>query len=261
MKHSAVWLLCCITMSALVPGNPSRAFGQDLTTVSISDPAYGMKAFNVTIPAGWKFDGTVIPGPDCSRVPMPTFRAYSPDGLTEIRLMPAFNWTFHPTQRGFRPVGGCIHFSGPMSAAEFLKHFEEMVGSDGMLVDGPVPVGDAYQQRVSGVARNMSQLGPNIRANADAAAVKVETRNGTFVVEQRLCVYVECRVVTSGPDANGGGCSAHVDVERAPKGKLEALCALVDAHDLVRTPNDDAYAQRVKQALAQRALNDQRRLT
>ena len=35
----------------------------------------------------------------------------------------------------------------------------------------------------------------------------------------------------------------------------------MDAHDLVRTPNEDAYAQRVKQALAERARNDQIELT
>ncbi len=28
---------------------------QSLTTVSITDPAYGIKAFNISIPAGWKF--------------------------------------------------------------------------------------------------------------------------------------------------------------------------------------------------------------
>jgi hypothetical protein len=261
VKHSYLLLLGCVTPLLLVPGKQSLASAESLTTVSISDPAYGMKAFNVTIPAGWKFDGTVLPGPDCSRVPMPVFRAYSPDGLTEMRLLPAFNWTFHPSLRGFRTVAGCMNFTGPMSAADFLKHYEEMVAGGGMQVDGPVPVGAAYEKRVAGVARNMSQIGPNIRGSADSAAVRVETRNGTFVIEQRLRVYVECRVLTSGPDTNGGGCSAHVDVERAPKSKLEALCALVDAHDLVRTPNDDAYAQRVKQALVRRAEEDQRQLT
>src|SRR5216683_950169 len=50
----------------------------------------------------------------------------------------------------------------------------------------------------------------------------------------------------------GGGCSAHVDVLRAPMGKLDALIALVDAHDLVRTPNEDAWLQRVLQTNAQR---------
>lgn len=45
------------------------AGAQSLTTVFITDPAYGVKAFDISIPAGWKFEGTVLPGPECSRVP------------------------------------------------------------------------------------------------------------------------------------------------------------------------------------------------
>ena len=242
--------LCALTAGA-----------QSLTAVSITDPAYGIKAFNVEIPAGWKFQGSVIPGPECSRIPMPTFRAYSPDGLTEMRLLPAFNWTFHPGLKAFRPVNGCLAFTGPMSAEDFLKHYEEMSASNGMHVVGPMAVGTAYQHRVAGVAQNMNRISPNVRGSADAAAVRVETVNGTFVIEQRLRVYVECRIAKSGPDTNGGGCSAHVDVERAPKGQLDALVGLVDAHDLVRTPHEDAYAQRVQQALQQRAARDMQDLT
>jgi len=48
----------------------------------------------------------------------------------------------------------------------------------------------------------------------------------------------------------GGACAAHVDVVRAPQGKLDALCALVDPHELVRTPHDDARLQRVQQTIA-----------
>jgi hypothetical protein len=239
----------------------SAAGAQSLTTVYITDPAYGLKAFDITIPAGWKFDGTVVPGPECSRVPMPVFRAYSPDGLTEMRLLPGFNWTFHPAFKGFRPVSGCLPYTGAMSAEDFLKHYEEMIAGNGLHVVGPMAVGAAYQQRVAAVAQNMSHISPTIRGSADAAAVRVETVNGTFIIEQRLRTYVECRINTSGPDINGGGCSAHVDVERAPKGKLDALCALVDAHDLVKTPHEDAWLQQVQQTMAQRAREDQARLT
>jgi len=239
----------------------TAALAQSLTTLPINDPAYGVKAFTATIPAGWKFQGTVVPGPECSRIPFPVFRAYSPDGLQEIRLQPSFNWTFHPNNKAFHGVPGCLNINGPISAADFLKKYEEMISTNGLHVIGPMPVGTAYQTRVAGVAQNMSHISPTIRGSAEAAAVRVETPNGTFVIEQRLRVYVECRINTSGPDTNGGGCSAHVDVERAPKGKLDALCALVDAHDLVKTPHEDAWIQRVQQTLAQRAQQDQANLT
>jgi hypothetical protein len=253
------WALACLYAGAALYTGAAGA--QAISHVAIIDPAYGVTAFNIEIPAGWKFQGTVLPGPECSRIPMPVFRAYSPDGLTEMRLLPAFNWTFHPGMKGFRAVSGCLDYRGKMSAEEFLKHYEEMIAGNGLHVVGPMAVGAAYQQRVAGIAQNMNHIAANIRGSADAAAARVETVNGTFIIEQRLRAYVECRIADSGPDAGGGGCSAHVDVERAPKGKLDALCELVDSHDLIKTPHDDAWLQRVQQALAQRAREDQMRLT
>lgn len=227
------------------------AGAQELTTVPIIDPAYDIKAFTITIPAKWEFQGTVLPGPECSQISYPVFRAYSPDGLSEIRLLPTFNWTFHPNLRNFH-AAGCLDFGRTLTAAEFLKRYEEMVASSGMHVIGPAPIAPSYQRRVDGVAQNMNHISPDIQGTADAAAVRVETVNGSFVIEQRFRAYVECRVSTrTGPGA-GGGCSAHVDVLRAPKGKLDALIALVDAHDLVRTPHEDAWLQRVLQTNAQK---------
>jgi hypothetical protein len=234
---------------------------QSVTTVPINDPAYGVKAFTATIPSGWKFQGTVIPGPECSRIPFPVFRAYSPDGLQEIRLQPAFNWTFHPNNRAFHGVPGCLNITGPISAADFLKKYEEMIASNGMHVIGPMPVGASYQAMVTQIGQNMGHISPSIRGSAEAAAVRVETPNGTFIIEQRLRVYVECRIGTSGPDVNGGGCSAHVDVERAPKGKLDALCNLVDSHELFKLPFETSWIQKVHQTLAERSHQDQINLT
>jgi hypothetical protein len=235
------------------------AGAQNLTTAPIIDPAYGVKAFTITIPAGWKFQGTVMTGPECSRVSFPVFRAYSPDGLTEMRLLPMFNWTFHPNIKNFH-VAGCMNFPGTLTAEEFLKHYEEMVATNGMRVVGPMPIAPSYQGRVDRTAQNMGRIGPGISASATTAAVRVETHNGTFVIEQRLRAYVECRVSANNPSA-GGGCSAHVDVLRAPQGKLDALVHLVDANDLVRTPYEDAWVQRVQQTLAEEGRQRMAQLT
>lgn len=232
--------------------------GEQTTTVSIQDPAYGMKAFTVTIPAGWKFDGTVIPGPECNWVPYPVFRAYAADGLSEIRLMPVFNWTFHPKVRNLHAPTGCMDYGRTLTAKEFLERYEELAAANGLHVVGPMPVGAAYEQRVERVGQNMGRM-PNIHATADAAAVRVETRNGSFVIEQRLRTYVECRTRTDA--MGGGGCSAHVDVVRAPKGKLDALVQLVDKYDLVRTPHEDAWLGRVQQTLNAEAQKRMRQLT
>lgn len=130
------------------------ALAQGLTTAPIIDPAYGVKAFTITIPAGWKFRGSVLPAPDCTAAPSPLFRAYSTDGLSEIRLLPAFNWTFHPNLRMQTPTG-CMNFGQPMKAADFLKHFEDMVASTGMHVVGTMPIAPSYQRRVESRQRRI----------------------------------------------------------------------------------------------------------
>ena len=244
-------------LAFLITSAPIAA-DQGLTTAPIIDPAYNLKAFTITIPAGWKFQGTVIPGPECSGISYPVFRAYSPDGLNEIRLEPTFDWTFHPNMR-MRTPRACLDFGHTLTAEEFLKHYEEMIATSGLHVVGPMPIAPLYQRRVDGVARNMGNISPHIHAKADAFAVRVETHNGSFVIEQRLRAYVECRVNDQTGPMAGGGCSAHVDVLRAPKGKLDALAQLVDSHDLVRTPHEDQWLQRVQQTLAQqneRKFND-----
>ncbi len=133
------------------------AGAQDLTAVPIIDPAYGIKAFTITVPAGWKFQGTVLPGPECSQISFPVFRAYASDGLSEIRLMPTFYWTFHPNTPNFHPTG-CLDFGHTLTAAEFLKHYEEMIATSGMHVVGPAPIAPSYQKRVDGVAQNMNHI-------------------------------------------------------------------------------------------------------
>jgi hypothetical protein len=138
-------------LAFLITSAPIAA-DQGLTTAPIIDPAYNLKAFTITIPAGWKFQGTVIPGPECSGISYPVFRAYSPDGLNEIRLEPTFDWTFHPNMR-MRTPRACLDFGHTLTAEEFLKHYEEMIATSGLHVVGPMPIAPLYQRRVDGVAR------------------------------------------------------------------------------------------------------------
>ena len=222
---------------------------QALSSGTITDPSFGgMKAFTVNIPAGWQFQGTVVPGPECYPNSFPTFRAYSRDGLTEIRLLPAFNWSFHPAIR-MNTVAGCLPIKGTMSAEEFLKHFVELIPG-GVHVVGPMSIAQPYRERVENVATIINSVNhnPGFHASVDTAALRVETHNGSFLIEQRVRVWLGCRVNNQAGVFSGGGCDAHVDVLRAPKGKLDALVALVDAHDLTKPTGDPqwktAYLQR-----------------
>ena len=73
-------------------------------------------------------------------------------------------------------------------------------------------------------------------STADTAALRVETVNGTFVVEQRLRVQLQCleRPDPAARALQGGNCFARLDVVRAPKGKLDALVALIDGRNMIK---------------------------
>ena len=241
----------------LIASTPSP-LTRDSPRPPIIDPAYNLKAFTITIPAGWKFQGTVLPGPACSDIPYPVFRAYSPDGLNEIRLQPTFNWTFHPNiaDAGTQRMPGLWPPTDRRGIPQALRrddrrkrHARGGTDADRALVSATrgwrraeyEPDRPAHPRLGECLRRPRRNPQRNLRHRAASA---------------RLCGMPGER--PAGPMA-GGGCSAHVDVLRAPKGKLDALCGLVDAHDLVRTPHEDAWLQRVQQTLMQRAREDQAR--
>ena len=253
------------TFTLIIFGSASIARlvdAQALSTGTITDPTLGnMKSHTVNIPAGWQFQGTVVRGPDCYPNSFPTFRAYSRDGLTEIRLLPAFNWSFHPAIR-MNTIAGCMPFDRTMTAAEFLKHFVELIPG-GVHVDGPMSIAQPYRERVEAVATsmNVNNRTPGFHATVDTAAMRVETVNGSFIIEQRVRVWLGCRVNTQAGVFSGGGCDAHVDVLRAPKGKLDALVALVDAHDLTKPTGDPEWKEAIMQRQARENADRMRRLT
>jgi hypothetical protein len=224
---------------------------------TVNDPSFnGMPAIDLAVPAAWKMEGEIIT-PPCTFIPAPTYREYSPDGLLEFRMMPIFGWRGGPASqaRGVN-LNGCLPFKDKMSAAEFLGKYVELI-SGGVHVVGPMPVDPvfaAHAQEMAGGSNTASSSPINGRTTADTAALRIETVNGTFVIEQRLRAQVQCNVRDS-PQLqqalHGTYCWARVDVVRAPKGKLEALVAFVDGHNIVKnTPREQwqgAIMQRQQQ--------------
>jgi hypothetical protein len=223
--------------SGSAPASASHGF----TTATITDPSQNnMEAQTMTVPAGWKVQGIVITSP-CTSLPSVVYRAYAADGLTEMRLTPTVGWNWSPNPAV--PKGqGCLPFSGPVSAADFLKQYVETL-SGGVHVVGPMDPGAAYRKAADDLAATLNansqkfaqtagpRMGPATRITDDVGALRIETRNGSFVIEQRLRTVVQCVIRDGGPMA-GGNCTAQVDVERAPQGKLDALVKLVDSNNL-----------------------------
>jgi hypothetical protein len=231
------------------------AVGSKVTTTTITDPTLNnMVAGSLTIPYGWKAQGILLTSP-CTSSPSPVFRAYSPDGLTQMRFEPEVGWQWHPNLRGASP-SGCIALSGPMTAAQFLQYYLTTIPG-GLHVVGTMPVSAQFQQWAAGLAasgnQGNSRLQPAIQSQhtADVGALHIQVVNGSFIVEERLRTVVLCAVNNNSGPLKGGGCTARIDILSAPSGKLDALVQLVDGKNLpnsVPTPQwQQAFLQQQQQ--------------
>jgi hypothetical protein len=135
-----------------------------------------------------------------------------------------------------------------MSGAEFLQRYVETIPG-GVHVIGPSPVNPAFQQWARQFADRLNAQ-PVVyapaaaRYTADSAALRIQTHNGSFVIEQRIRAAVECTTYPSGP-LQGGSCFVRADVLRAPAGKLDALIQLVDRNDLPKPQALNQYASAI----------------
>jgi hypothetical protein len=223
-----------------------------LTTAKITDPSLNnIVSATLTIPAGWRLQGITMVSP-CTFSPWPVFRAYSPDGLMQMRIEPVFGWQWHPNAKGTFN-SGCANISAPISAAAFLQYYLGTM-QGGVHVVGPIPVPSAYSEWAQGLAAQKNQgnsrVAPAMQTQntADTAAIRVEQVNGSFVVEERLRTVVECSMNNDRSTAMsnalyGGTCWARVDVLAAPQGRLDALVQLVDTNNLPHGVNSAQWTQ------------------
>jgi hypothetical protein len=215
-------------------------------TATITDPVLQMQAYSVHIPAGWKFQGSVFPGPPCREQPYPVYRAYSADGLSEMRMLPRFDWTFS-TLSSARASNQCLPLNRTLNASEFLRYYTGMIGAQQA---GEMSVAPQVQQRTAAAVDQMRQMGantPGAEVTGDIAAVRAFSKNGTFVIEQRLRAWVVCRSAPFLAGSRLTGCFARVDVLRAPKGKLDALAQMVDDDNLNTAAADRSWDAREAQ--------------
>jgi hypothetical protein len=213
-----------------------------------------MQAQTMTIPAGWKMDGTEMTAP-CTTLTWPVYRAYSADGLTEIRQYPALGW--HWNAHGSFNQGGCLALTAPMSASDFLQHFLTTL-PDGVNVVGTMPVTPAFSQWAQHFADIQNQGSAQItfvpaqyHVTADTAALHIQTHNGTFIIDQRLRAVVICTVYPNPGYLQGGTCWGRVDNLRSPQGQLDALDTYVDNNNLPNPKDNPQWDQAVLQRARQ----------
>ena len=231
---------------ASVPQEPR--LDHHLRAAIINDPGFGgIEAFTVNIPSTWHFQGVVIADVGCNP-PSPVFRAYSPDGLSEIRLLPSFNWIIRAKGAArperLNPGRLCIDLNGPMTATQFLDRYLRTLDSPRVL--GPMNIAAGYREQLDRLLSRMNALPPigaeaRSRTTGDAAAVRIETTNGTFTIRERLRARVVCTFWAKTIGGQRGFCAARLDVLRAPAGEFDSLVNLVDRHNLTTAKSDQAW--------------------
>jgi hypothetical protein len=228
----------------------------------IFDSHLNLNAYDVTVPANWKFDGIYVPGSSCTQIPFPVFRMYSPDGLTEIRRLPRFDWSWSTSKFKPKQQSDCLDLQQELTAGDFLKYYMAMT-QVAYVRDFPIAQQtrdnyqknfDATNQAMANSAKQMAQLNASLPGMKSAksepgtqkgqlAAAIGEYRNGTFTIEEQILVSTRCMhsPINYGPEAGkfSEQCSASVRVARAPKGHLEPLLALSEAQHLGAADNPE----------------------
>lgn len=214
----------------------TSSLSKQTATVTVQDPAFNnMDAQTLTLPAGWKMQGMMLTSP-CTQLPWPVFRAYSPDGLMEMRYEPAFGWLWRPMVSNM-PTNGCTPMKSQITAAQFLQYYTGIIPG-GVHVVGAMEVPAAFQQAAQKFADSINATYQRIGAagqekvQGDTAALRVETVNGSFVLEERLLGETMCTLTGNSGFFNGGQCWARVNVLSAPQGKLDELVQMVDGGHL-----------------------------
>lgn len=230
---------------------PAAAVRRGVRQEHIFDPHLNTNAYDVTVPANWKFQGVFVPGSSCAEAPFPVFRMYSPDGLTEIRRMPRFDWTWSDSK--FMPPHrpDCLDLKEALSAQDFLKKLMAIM-EVAYVRDSPIPaeVREAFQKNIDRMNQAMArgaerteqmkasmpslknlQKGQPPTQKGELAAAIAEYRNGTFMIEEQISVRVMCMhsPINWGPQAGKtsiDSCNAAVRIVRAPKGQLDSLLKL-----------------------------------
>ena len=183
------------------------ASGASLTrTEFVTDATLdNMRAYSVTLPSGWHFQGTLLQGAGpghCLPYPQEVWRATSADGLSLVEQLPEFSWV-HGTgpMAAHMPSNGCLPLEKSLNAQDFLKYLAGTMQL-AYLADEPLPAENAKarQDLQAARARSAAQWAAlHLQApqqSVELAQATVGFRNGSFAMKGRLWVQVTCTTTT-----------------------------------------------------------------
>jgi len=221
-----------------------------------------MRAFSVTLPANWKFQGVLLQGGValCDSLASPVWRATGPDGITLVEQMPQLLWAWGD---GPKPVKGCLPQDGPVSAQDLLAHVARMLNTD---YAGAAPMPDAMARGVKQFQAATARPDPFYAAHnlpapkvrAEGAAALVRFTQGGREMQGRLTTFVQCVETTHAgvilidkahpgrplqmgpvPPTTVNKCTANVTYVAAPGSQLAAVERQWDATGMGFQPDKD----------------------
>jgi len=182
---------------------------------AINDPVLQMKAWTLAVPAGWKAEGTMLPGSSCDSATSPVYRAASADGMTGVYSLPRIDWAWG---RGVRPGPDCLPIQEVVSARDFLTYMTRALDV-GFVRESPDPqLAELHRQDEESSRRS----GGNMKMQTDLAHYLVRYSVNGQPIEEWLSALVSCSDTMIVAVGHRYSCSAFVARWYAPLGKLEA---------------------------------------
>lgn len=230
-------------------------------SVQVNDPAWGMIAATVTIPANWGFAGTIVHVSNCAVTGHSLkLNAESPDQLTGVETLPALQsmWISDPRTMAQLRQQGCP-VSQSVHAADFVQNVILPHTHPNARVIGAQPFAD-FQPIVDAKLASLRQA----RAQGTGANQPMPTVEGTRVrisyernghaEEENILAVVMCMPFNL-PNLSTIGCLADsITSVHAPAGQLDAMFA---AKPVLNTTFNPAWEARLVQQTQQDNYNVQ----
>jgi len=250
-------LLALVSLAALCCQNGAKTLVASASQLSSSvggsrqetvvDPAYGMTAYTIDVPSGWKFAGMILRPGGCHPPATPaaglSFTEASPDGVTEFVTLPGVSWTW--SSNGTNIMGPkCPSTTNIDSAAGLLLNIAvpnlHPNAKKVTIVPLEQNILDALAQQNQKLAGGMRSYGLNgSKQFVDAAHIRVEYDLNGKPMEESEFTIIDCMESPVGgmPQVPGRPwskgytkrtCSSRgTIIKRAPKGHWEELSARV----------------------------------
>lgn len=257
MKHraailSAIAALAIVNVTGCFSQKTGNSFGSQsgsahaastswsgVRKVDVQDPVYGMTAYTVNVPSGWKFAGKLLRPGGCH--PAPTLAASlsytseSPDGYTAFAQLPGVSWTW--SSNGTNIMGPKCPSNIPIDTAAGLLLNIAVPNLHPHATSVEIrPIAQAIQDAIKSANVQLANQSRSFgRQFEDAARVVVAYEENGVALEESISTMIDCtesRVIAM---PRGGGlpptpgytkrtCSSRgTIIFRAPKGHLEEV--------------------------------------